>query len=187
MKRHGPESYGPGSPVFEERRKNWQNAGSMQEFAEHPGLAGEESEAETGSPEAEAALDEGSLATADLPSDLSQAGEPSETPDESTVAAELSRWQRKALNRLREGKPAHCFFRSDVLPEALSTWVAETLPHAATPEDVRLVFRGAARRFGTDGHRSRKEFGYQWQVRAQDGERHPLVSETPDASERDTP
>jgi hypothetical protein len=55
----------------------------------------------------------------------------------------LRQWERKALNRLKGGKPADCAFESDALPEPLARMIALALPGQDTPEKVRSLFAGA--------------------------------------------
>lgn len=84
-------------------------------------------------------------APADAPTD-----EPAAEPADSILlpgtfdalrAADLERWQRKALKRLRAGKAAACTFESSYLDEGEVELVAHALGHAGTADAVKAAFK----------------------------------------------
>jgi len=56
------------------------------------------------------------------------------------VKAEMERWQRKAISRLREGKPAAVEFESMLLPDAFKTHVGKLLVEARSEADIKHIF-----------------------------------------------
>jgi HK97 family phage portal protein len=56
------------------------------------------------------------------------------------VSAEMRRWERKALRRIKDGKPAVCEFESEVIPDSLAAVISEGLSAASTPDEVKAVF-----------------------------------------------
>lgn len=66
-----------------------------------------------------------------------------EVPDqEAAIKAELNRWRRFALRRIKAGKPMRPF-RTDVLSEAVCARITGNLMHAETIDDVNASFTEA--------------------------------------------
>lgn len=85
----------------------------------------------------------------DIPDTYS--GERWKKPEPKAVAApvqepieDMKKWERKALKRLSEGKPAQVDFESDVLPQELKSLTYNALGIAKSEDDVKLIFRGIA-------------------------------------------
>ena len=57
-----------------------------------------------------------------------------------SLQSDLSRWQTKALKRLKERGAAVCPFESEVIPSLENERIAEALKDAKTPEHVKAVF-----------------------------------------------
>lgn len=57
-----------------------------------------------------------------------------------TAKADLDKWERKALRRLKAGKSAVCEFESEHLSQSESRWVWTRLQFATTPEQVKTAF-----------------------------------------------
>jgi phage portal protein BeeE len=55
-------------------------------------------------------------------------------------AADLARWERKAIKRLLSGRPAACAFESDWIDGDDAALIAHELTHVATPEAVKALF-----------------------------------------------
>jgi SPP1 gp7 family putative phage head morphogenesis protein len=64
-----------------------------------------------------------------------------EAAGRSSSQADLKRWEKKALNRLRESGSAACTFASDALSPGLIERLSRGLTAATTPDDVRALFR----------------------------------------------
>lgn len=58
---------------------------------------------------------------------------------------DLKKWQKKAISRVKAGRPAACDFYSDVLPDTAYRLVWDGLSHAHTVGEVRKVFDLALR------------------------------------------
>jgi HK97 family phage portal protein len=56
---------------------------------------------------------------------------------------DLAKWQRKALNRVKAGRPALCDFESDAIPAAVAERVKAGLAEAESVEAVRVTFKEA--------------------------------------------
>jgi len=68
-------------------------------------------------------------------------------PDSENVRAlvdDLDKWERKAIKRLDGNPTARCKFVSDYIPADVAEMIEDLLEEAATPEAVRLIFRGEA-------------------------------------------
>ena len=64
--------------------------------------------------------------------------------EEMTKAADLERWQRKAVKRYTEGKPDKAQeFESEVIPPALAAAIRGALSETVDAADVPAVFRDA--------------------------------------------
>ena len=57
-------------------------------------------------------------------------------------AEALRKWERKCMNRLKEGKPAACDFQSEAIDSETLMRVARLVQLIRTPEDVRRTFQG---------------------------------------------
>lgn len=65
--------------------------------------------------------------------------------EQKAITDELTAWERKAIRRLREGKPDKAAeFESDVLPVYTRAWVAGQLEEAATVDAVKAAFAGVS-------------------------------------------
>ena len=60
--------------------------------------------------------------------------------DPNSIQSDLSRWQTKALKRLKERGAAVCPFESEVIPSLENERIAEALKDAKTPEAVKAIF-----------------------------------------------
>ena len=70
-----------------------------------------------------------------------EAEEPEEeVADDENVKAELSKWQRKAIAKVKKGDDAICNFESGVLPVELRAKVMSMLTNAKNVQDVEVVF-----------------------------------------------
>jgi HK97 family phage portal protein len=69
---------------------------------------------------------------------------PQEQPDEDDgdMEREMRRWLRKALKRVKDGKPAACEFTSEIIPAGIAGAVRGSLDACATADDVKAVFDG---------------------------------------------
>ncbi len=56
-------------------------------------------------------------------------------------AEDLKKWEKKALKRMKDGKPAMCAFESVVIPEILKRVIELDLKDATTAEEVKNAFR----------------------------------------------
>jgi hypothetical protein len=65
------------------------------------------------------------------------------TEPEASAARALHQWERKSLNRLKQGKPPLCRFESDALPREVNQFVAGEMSRCATRAQVRDVFAAA--------------------------------------------
>lgn len=71
---------------------------------------------------------------------------PSPAAENGSEGAMLALWERKALNRLRQGRNLTFGFDDQgVLPPDLREWVQATLPECDSPRAVRDLFRAAGR------------------------------------------
>lgn len=61
-------------------------------------------------------------------------------------AADLVKWQRKALKRLRDGKQAQCPFESEYIDDEESTLIVTALAEATSEEAVKAAFGSMAGR-----------------------------------------
>lgn len=59
--------------------------------------------------------------------------------------ADLRRWERKALRRLRESRTAVCAFESAHIPAATAARIAAGLAEATDPDTIRALFRAEDR------------------------------------------
>lgn len=57
------------------------------------------------------------------------------------ASEDLEKWQKKCLNRLREGRYALCTFDSDAISRDILMRVSTALETAVTPDDVRAIFK----------------------------------------------
>jgi len=64
--------------------------------------------------------------------------------------ADMQKWERKSLKRLKESGEAYCEYNSDVIPLATRGAIKAGLKRAATPEDVRALFEKRATRAQAD-------------------------------------
>ena len=64
------------------------------------------------------------------------------------IRADLDKWQRKALARMKTGKGAMVEFESEHIPPSLGAAIAGALEEAQTAEDVKTVFAGTKQTFG---------------------------------------
>lgn len=62
------------------------------------------------------------------------------TGQDQQAKADLEKWQAKAVNRVKRGKPAACEFESDTIEPSLAGAIAGALEAAKTTADVRGVF-----------------------------------------------
>jgi HK97 family phage portal protein len=60
-----------------------------------------------------------------------------------SLQSDLSRWQVKAIKRLRERKSAACEFASDAVPASLNGTIAGGLEAAKSADDVKRIFANA--------------------------------------------
>jgi hypothetical protein len=60
-----------------------------------------------------------------------------------SLQSDLSRWQTKAIKRLRERKSAACEFASDTVPASLNGTIAGGLEAAKSTDDVKRIFANA--------------------------------------------
>ena len=67
------------------------------------------------------------------------------TGQPNAMKADLEKWESKALNRLKRGKPAYCDFDSDSIPGDLAQTIGDELQTALWPDDVRDIFVEAAK------------------------------------------
>jgi hypothetical protein len=58
----------------------------------------------------------------------------------STFKLELEKWERKALNAMKKGKPANVDFISTVIPEEMQETIMSALGNAESEEDVKRTF-----------------------------------------------
>lgn len=75
--------------------------------------------------------------TANLTGDKPEEDKPEE---EDPANEDMKRWKRKALKRLKDGKPAYCEFASEYIPAELSEQIKAGLQNAVTIDDVIAVF-----------------------------------------------
>ena len=69
---------------------------------------------------------------------------PSVAPGKATATgADLGKWERKAIKRVKNGQGAACTFESEELPETLTAAISGALEAAQTVADVQAVFRSA--------------------------------------------
>ena len=66
------------------------------------------------------------------------------------VNADMAKWERKSIKRLKESGSALCEYTSDIIPLATRGAIKAGLKRAATPEDVRAVFEARAMRLTAD-------------------------------------
>jgi SPP1 gp7 family putative phage head morphogenesis protein len=64
-----------------------------------------------------------------------------EAAGRSSSSADLKRWEKKALNRLRESGSAACTFASEALSPGQVERLSRGLSAATTPDEVRALFR----------------------------------------------
>ena len=64
--------------------------------------------------------------------------------------AEMQKWERKALKRLKESGEAYCEYNSDIIPLATRGAIKAGLKKAATPDEVRAVFEARAMKAQAD-------------------------------------
>ena len=62
----------------------------------------------------------------------------------SPLQEDLAKWERKALKRVKAGRPAACAFESQYIPDEVAARIAEGLAGAETVEAVRAAFGGEA-------------------------------------------
>lgn len=65
---------------------------------------------------------------------------PAASPRRDALREDLAKWERKALNRVKAGRPASCAFESAAIPAAVAEQVEAALAGAASVEEVRAVF-----------------------------------------------
>lgn len=65
---------------------------------------------------------------------------PETPPVENDLVGELRRWERKALKRVKAGRPAACSFDSQVIPAGLSGAVEGSLAGVTSADAVRMIF-----------------------------------------------
>ena len=65
-----------------------------------------------------------------------------ETPAE--VKKEIDRWRRKALNAVKNGKPANVDFSTTIIPDEMCTTITSALGKATSEEDVKQAFEQSA-------------------------------------------
>ena len=73
------------------------------------------------------------------PQNTEQRREPQETPG-TARAADLQKWQMKAIKLVRKGKPAACPFDSDHIDIVTAAAIGAQLETAASEDDVKAVF-----------------------------------------------
>lgn len=66
--------------------------------------------------------------------------DPDDKDGEDQAEQELRRWERKALKRVKDGKPATCAFDSTLIPPSITGEVQKALADCKVSEDVRSVF-----------------------------------------------
>lgn len=64
--------------------------------------------------------------------------------------ADMQKWERKALKRLKESGEADCVYESNVIPLHTRGAIRAGLKKATTPEDVRAVFEVRAMKLAAD-------------------------------------
>lgn len=64
-----------------------------------------------------------------------------EKPESNERAADLKRWEKKALARIREGRGPGCLFGSPAIPNAEHNRILEGLRRCTTPDQVKAFFR----------------------------------------------
>jgi hypothetical protein len=65
---------------------------------------------------------------------------PQAQEDDNEMDQEMRRWLRKALKRVKDGKPAACEFTSDIISDELAAGIKAELETCDTPESVKAVF-----------------------------------------------
>lgn len=68
------------------------------------------------------------------------AGEIDDPDDGNGVKADLIRWRKVAINRIKKGKPADSEFVSEAIPEAMKEVIHSSLKSCGTVEDVKAAF-----------------------------------------------
>lgn len=65
-------------------------------------------------------------------------------PDAEPQKADMGRWERKALKRIKDGKSASCEFASAAIPEHVAAAVRSMLRRASSADSVREIFKTVA-------------------------------------------
>lgn len=81
--------------------------------------------------------------SSDNNNNIGRATSPPPHSDDRKSESALRKWRRKALNRLRDDKPALCDFESQYISETLSGAIKGQLEGIETPDGVHEVFEGA--------------------------------------------
>jgi hypothetical protein len=69
-------------------------------------------------------------------------------PVNAAMREETKRWERKALNAIKKGKPANVDFESDIIPADVHEKVLDWLQNCQTAEEVRDIFINVNREAG---------------------------------------
>ena len=71
---------------------------------------------------------------------VGQTPEITQPAEDTEIIEEVRRWERKALKRVKSGRPAACSFDSQVIPFGLSGAIEGSLAGAGSAEAVRAIF-----------------------------------------------
>lgn len=144
-----------------EQFKTWQavlTVNELRKLADMPdlpeddkrgGLFVKEIEMGAAAPEEPAAADPASMPPVEIPEDDAAPEEIAEAPgevaaDDEMKAADLRRWQAKAIKAVKAGKRPAVPFSSDAIPEDEAARIAAALGEAETADDVRAAFKADA-------------------------------------------